>query len=244
MSRLAPLVFPAAGPRHTATVIFAHGLGDSGHGWASAVENWRRRQRLDEVKFVLPHAPAIPITVNMGYKMPGWYDIASLGGSAESLRENEDEAGLVESRDYFQKLVQQEVDNGIPAERIVLGGFSQGGAVALFSGLTSLVKLAGIVGMSTYLPLSLKLESTYIPKPASANVNAQTPIIMCHGTADPVLPFQLARLSKEHLVKLGYPVEWKEYPGMPHSAVPEELDDVEEFLHKVLPPSGGGKTEL
>ncbi|CAK7229514.1 hypothetical protein SCUCBS95973_007248 [Sporothrix curviconia] len=234
MSRLAPLVFPAAGPRHTATVIFAHGLGDSGHGWASAVENWRRRQRLDEVKFVLPHAPVIPITVNM----------ASLGGSAESLRGNEDEAGLVESRDYFQKLVQQEVDNGIPADRIVLGGFSQGGAVALFSGLTSLVKLAGIVGMSTYLPLSLKLESTYIPKPASANVNAQTPIIMCHGTVDPVLPFQLGLLSKDHLVKLGYPVEWKEYAGMPHSAVPEELDDIEEFLHKVLPPSGGGKTEL
>ncbi|KAL1888306.1 hypothetical protein Sste5346_009630 [Sporothrix stenoceras] len=243
MSRLAPLVFPAAGPRHTATVIFAHGLGDSGHGWASAVENWRRRQRLDEVKFVLPHAPTIPITVNMGYKMPGWYDIASLGGSADLLRENEDEAGMLDSRDYFRQLVQQEVDNGIPADRIVLGGFSQGGAVALFSGLTSLVKLAGIVGMSTYLPLTLKLESTYLPKAPAINVNAQTPILLCHGTVDPVLPFQLGRMSKDKLLSLGYPVEWKEYQ-MPHTAVPEELDDVEAFLHKVLPPSGSGKTEL
>ncbi|CAK7275548.1 hypothetical protein SEPCBS57363_006749 [Sporothrix epigloea] len=244
MHRLAPLVFPAAGTRHTATVIFAHGLGDSGHGWAAFVENWRRRQRLDEVKFVLPHAPEIPITVNMGYKMPGWYDIAALGLSAGQLRENEDEAGLLESREYFQKLVQQEIDSGISADRIVLGGYSQGGAVALFTGLTSLVKLAGIVGMSTYLPLSLKLESTYIPKPASANVNAQTPIIMCHGTADPVLPYQLASMSRDHLVKLGYPVEWKEYAGMPHTVLPEELDDVEDFLRKVLPPSADGKTEL
>ena len=146
---------------------------------------------------------------------------ASLGGSASLMRENEDEAGMVESRDYFRQLVQQEVDSGIPADRIVLGGFSQGGAVALFSGLTSLVKLAGIIGMSTYLPLTLKLESTYLPKAPAINVNAQTPILMCHGTVDPVLPFQLGRLSKEHLLKLGYPVEWKEYQ-MPHTAVPEE----------------------
>ncbi|ERS99533.1 uncharacterized protein SPSK_03578 [Sporothrix schenckii 1099-18] len=243
MSRLAPLVFPAAGPRHTATVIFAHGLGDSGHGWASAVENWRRRQRLDEVKFILPHAPAIPITVNMGHRMPGWYDIAALGGSADLLRENEDEAGMLESRDYFRQLVQQEVDSGIPASRIVLGGFSQGGAVALFSGLTSPVKLAGIVGMSTYLPLTLKLESTYLPKAPAVSANAQTPIIMCHGTLDPVLPFQLGRMSKDKLAQLGYPIEWKEYQ-MPHTATPQELDDVEAFLHKVLPETSGGKTEL
>lgn len=150
---------------------------------------------------------------------------------------------MLDSRDYFRQLVQQEVDNGIPADRIVLGGFSQGGAVALFSGLTSLVKLAGIVGMSTYLPLTLKLESTYLPKAPAVNVNAQTPILLCHGTVDPVLPFQLGRMSKDKLSSLGYPVEWKEYQ-MPHTAVPEELDDVEAFLHKVLPPGASGKTEL
>lgn len=107
--------------------------------------------------------------------------------------------------------MQKEVDSGIPADRIVLGGFSQGGAIAIFSGLTSPLKLAGLVGLSTYLLLSLKLESTFIPKPASANVNAHTPILMCHGTADPVLPFPLGRMSKEHLLKMGYPVEWKEF---------------------------------
>ncbi|OAA61637.1 acyl-protein thioesterase 1 [Niveomyces insectorum RCEF 264] len=245
MSRLAPLVFPAAGPRHTATVIFAHGLGDTGHGWAAAVENWRRRQRLDEVKFVLPHAPSIPITVNMGYRMPGWYDIAAIDGTVDSLRRNEDEAGILASRTYFQQLVQQEVDSGIPPDRIVLGGFSQGGALAIFAGITSPVRLAGVVAMSTYLLLSAKLEATYIPQPAAANVNAQLPILMCHGTADPVVPMQLGQLSRDTLRRLGYPVEWKEFAGMAHSACPEELDDVEAFLHKVLPPTAAdGKQEL
>ncbi|EFX02214.1 acyl-protein thioesterase 1 [Grosmannia clavigera kw1407] len=240
VSRAAPLVFPATA-RHTATVIFAHGLGDSGHGWAAAVENWRRRQRLEEVKFVLPHAPNIPITVNGGMRMPGWYDIVSFDSPGTSLRDNEDEAGLVASRAYFHQLVQQEIDAGVPAERIVLGGFSQGGAMAIFAGITNPRRLAGIVAMSTYLVLSQKIESKYLPSP---NANAYTPVLWCHGTADPVLPYKMGELSRDALRRMGYPVEWKSYPGMAHSALPEELDDVESFLFQVLPPQAGGKQEL
>ncbi|KAF0324966.1 hypothetical protein GQ607_007859 [Colletotrichum asianum] len=258
ISRAAPLVFPAAG-KHTATVIFAHGLGDTGNGWASAVENWRRRQRLDEVKFVLPHAPQIPITCNFGMRMPGWFDIVSrasildryrippgpsplttaailqkkLDGTVESLRENEDAPGILASNEYFHSLVQAEVDAGIPADRIVLGGFSQGGAMAIFSGLTGTHKVAGIVGLSCWLLLSERFASLV---PAD-KPNQATPIFMGHGDADPLVRPELGALSMEALKKLGYDVSRTLYPGMGHSACLEELDDVEAFLLKQLPPT-------
>ncbi|GJC97379.1 acyl-protein thioesterase 1 [Colletotrichum higginsianum] len=193
LARTAPLVFPAAG-KHTATVIFAHGLGDTGHGWASAVENWRRRQRLDEVKFVLPHAPQIPITCS---------------------------------------LVQAEVDAGIPAERIVLGGFSQGGAMAIFSGLTGPHRIGGIVGLSCWLPLSNKFAGIV----AAGSPNRDTPVWLGHGDADPLVRPELGELSAEALKKLGFKVSRTLYPGMPHAACPEELDDVEAFLRERLPPT-------
>ncbi|KAH0435655.1 hypothetical protein CcaCcLH18_04764 [Colletotrichum camelliae] len=258
LSRAAPLVFPAAG-KHTATVIFAHGLGDTGNGWASAVENWRRRQRLDEVKFVLPHAPQIPITCNFGMRMPGWFDIVSrasildrhrippgptslttaailqkkLDGTVESLRENEDAPGILASNEYFHSLVQAEVDAGIPADRIVLGGFSQGGAMAIFSGLTGTHKVAGIVGLSCWLLLSERFASLV---PAD-KPNQATPIFMGHGDADPLVRPELGALSMEALKKLGYDVSRTLYPGMGHSACLEELDEVEAFLLKQLPPT-------
>ncbi|KAF5488527.1 Acyl-protein thioesterase 1 [Colletotrichum fructicola] len=232
ISRAAPLVFPAAG-KHTATVIFAHGLGDTGNGWASAVENWRRRQRLDEVKFVLPHAPQIPITCNFGMRMPGWFDIKKLDGTVESLRENEDAPGILASNEYFHSLVQAEVDAGIPADRIVLGGFSQGGAMAIFSGLTGTHKVAGIVGLSCWLLLSERFASLV---PAD-KPNQATPIFMGHGDADPLVRPELGALSMEALKKLGYDVSRTLYPGMGHSACLEELDDVEAFLLKQLPPT-------
>ncbi|KAH9436910.1 hypothetical protein MCOR02_000574 [Pyricularia oryzae] len=235
----APLRFPAAG-RHTATVIFIHGLGDSGHGWAPAVENWRRRQKLDEVKFILPHAPTIPVTCNMGMRMPGWYDIVSrttvprksIDGTPESLRKDEDEEGILLSQKYFHELIQQEIDAGIPSERIVLGGFSQGGVMSIFSGLTAKVKLAAIVAMSAYVPLSLKFKELV----ASCEANKATPIWMGHGTTDLVVPTVLGMMSEALLKDEGYQVSMKLYPGMGHSACPEELDEVEAFLRKSLPP--------
>ncbi|KAK1768808.1 hypothetical protein QBC33DRAFT_448385 [Phialemonium atrogriseum] len=240
MSR-APLRFPATA-RHTATVIFVHGLGDSGHGWAAAVENWRRRQRLDEVKFILPHAPSIPITINGGMKMPGWYDIVDLGGSLDAMRRSEDAAGIVRSQEYLHSLIQQEMDAGIPAERIVLGGFSQGGAMSLFAGLTARVRLAGIVAMSSYLLLGSKLGD-YLPSP---ELNRATPILMAHGTADAVVGFPVGRMSYEMVKQRGYNVTMKIYEGMGHDACPEELDDIEAFLRERLPAldQSTGKAEL
>ncbi|KAL3595021.1 hypothetical protein FPOAC2_09342 [Fusarium poae] len=229
--RIAPLVFPAAS-RHTATVIFVHGLGDTGHGWASAVENWRRRQKLDEVKFILPHAPQIPISVNMGMRMPGWFDIKQLGGDVDSLIRNEDIEGIKLSQKYFHDLIQQEIDSGIATDRIVLGGFSQGGAMSLLAGLTCTSKLGGILGLSSWLLLSKTFAD--IVKPTDAN--RQTPVMMFHGEEDPIVPCERGKLSADLLKGLGYDVAWKTYPGMGHSAVPEELDEVEAFLRKQLPP--------
>ncbi|KAK4117526.1 acyl-protein thioesterase-1-like protein [Canariomyces notabilis] len=241
ITRLPPLLFPATA-RHTATVIFIHGLGDTGHGWAGAVENWRRRQRLDEVKFILPHAPAIPITCNWGMKMPGWYDIHTIDGTPESLRKHEDEAGILASQAYFHDLIQKEIDSGIPADRIVIGGFSQGGAMSIFSGLTAKVKLAGIVALSSYLVLSAKFAD-FVPKP---DVNRQTPVFMAHGDSDQVVNIALGKTSFDLLKGMGYNAEFKVYKGMEHSASLEELDDVEAFLRERLPALGDneGKSEL
>ncbi|KAH7362343.1 Phospholipase/Carboxylesterase-domain-containing protein [Plectosphaerella cucumerina] len=245
--RTAPLVFPAP-QKHTATVIFAHGLGDTGHGWASAVENWRRRQRLDEVKFVLPHAPSIPITANMGMSMPGWFDIRSresnvtyakfkqqkmLDGTVESLRAHEDEAGVRVSVAYFNELIQAEVDAGIPSERIVLGGFSQGGAMALYTGLTNGKRLGGVVGLSSWLVLSNRFTEEV--KDEARQVNKATKVFMGHGGSDQLVRTELGVMSAEGLRGLGYDVTLQIYPGMQHSACLEELDDVENFLLKQIP---------
>lgn len=227
-----PLLFPAIS-RHTATVIFAHGLGDTGYGWAAQVENWRRRQRLDHVKFILPHAPTIPITVNMGMSMPGWYDIKAFGGDRDSdeIRKNEDKDGVLKSQQYFHSLVQKEVDAGIPADRIVLGGFSQGGAMSLFSGFTAPVKIAAVVALSSYVVLS-NTFADHLPNPQH---NKATPVFMGHGTDDVVVPMKIGKQSFEFLKKEGYDVTWHEYPDMGHSVCLDELDDVEAFLTKVLP---------
>ncbi|KAI1380034.1 Phospholipase/carboxylesterase [Hypoxylon crocopeplum] len=239
MRRAPPLLFPAAA-KHTATVIFVHGLGDTGYGWASAVENWRRRQRLDEVKFILPHAPRIPITASSKMLMPGWYDIFALSGRTDDIRRDQDERGILQSRDYFSGLIQAEIDSGIPSDRIVLGGFSQGGAVSLFAGLTAKFKLAGIVALSSYLPLDTKFAD-FLDENGH---NRHTPILMCHGDEDGVVPTDFGRMSYENLKSQGFDVTMKLYQGMGHSACPEELDEVEAFLRARLPPQADKKSEL
>jgi predicted esterase len=144
---------------------------------------------------------------------------------------------MLVTRAYLAGLIQAEIDGGIPAERIVLGGFSQGAAMSLFTGLTCKFKLAGIVGMSSYLPLDTKLPEFL----RESNVNQKTPILMCHGTADAVVPAVVGKGSAEILKKAGFDVTWKEYQGMAHSACLEELDDVEAFLSSRLPALGEEK---
>jgi lysophospholipase I len=166
-----------------------------------------------------------------------------MGGDPDSLRKHEDQEGILRTQKHVHELIQQEIDSGIPADRIVLGGFSQGGAVGIFAGLTAKVKLAGIVALSAYLVLSQQFAAL-VPKP---EFNKDTPIFMGHGDSDQVVHTQLGQLSQSMLNVQGYNVTFKVYEDLEHSATPEELDDVEEFLNKVLPPKGGkaeGKAEL
>lgn len=209
----------------------AHGLGDSGAGWISLAENWRRRQKFDEVKFVFPNAPNIPISVNFGMTMPGWYDIVSF----ENLQSQQDEVGILRSQTYFHDLIRKEIDGGIPSDRIVLGGFSQGGAMSIFSGLTSRYKLGGIFGLSCYLLIHGKVQS-FIPPD---NANLQTPIFMGHGDSDPLVKPEWAEQTSKILKEWGYRVNLKMYKNLQHSADPDEIDDLENYLNERIPPKEG-----
>ncbi|WEW61406.1 alpha/beta hydrolase family protein [Emydomyces testavorans] len=228
----APFVVPAL-KKHTATIIMAHGLGDNGAGWMMLAQNWRRRGLFDEVSFIFPNAPTIPVTVNYGMRMPGWYDIATLSVDAtqEEFLRQQDEPGILKSRDFFNSLVKEEMDKGIRPSRIVLGGFSQGGAMALITGLTSKEKLAGIFGLSCYLPLSQKIKEL-LPEDWP---NKKTPVFMAHGNADAIVKFDFGRDSAKHLSEMGMDVEFHEYPGMGHTSDPVEIEDLEKFLMKVIP---------
>ncbi|KAJ5249135.1 acyl-protein thioesterase 1 [Penicillium chermesinum] len=233
-----PYVVPAL-KKHTATVIMAHGLGDSGAGWMALAQNWRRRGKFEEVTFIFPNAPNIPITVNMGMKMPGWYDIAKLGGdlNVEDVIRNQDEPGILRSREYFNGLVKEQMDKGIKPSRIVLGGFSQGGVMAVFTGLTSKEKLGGIFGMSCYLTLSDRIKN-YVPEDWP---NKDTPVWLAHGEDDEVVKFPLGQMSHKMMKELGVQnVSFKSYPDLGHSADPQEIVDLEKFLEETLPSEGDG----
>lgn len=233
-----PYIVPAL-TKHTATVIMAHGLGDSGAGWVSLAQTWRRRGKFDEVAFIFPNAPEIPITVNFGMSMPGWYDITKLGGDLdfeEALR-TQDERGIVRSRDYFNTLIEQEMKKNIKASRIILGGFSQGGAISLFTGVTNKERLGGVFGMSSYLPLSDRIKN-YMPEEW---VNKKTPFFLAHGLEDNVVPFAFGKVSAAKLKEFGLEnVSFNQYENLGHSATPEEVDDLENFIEKALAAGGEG----
>ncbi|CAI7567969.1 Phospholipase/carboxylesterase [Penicillium manginii] len=236
MAARAPYVVPAL-KKHTATVIMAHGLGDSGAGWMALAQNWRRRGMFDEVKFIFPNAPSIPITVNMGMSMPGWYDISSLGSDLRS----QDEPGITRSRDYFNGLIKEEIDSGIVSTRIVLGGFSQGGAMSVFTGLTGDKKLGGVFGLSCYLLLSDRIKS-FIPEQWE---NKNTPFFLAHGDEDDVVKYQYGSQSAEKLKELGLTdVEFNTYSNLGHSADPVEIQDLEKFFSKVIPAENGQSAGL
>ncbi|KAG0157241.1 Acyl-protein thioesterase 1 [Penicillium digitatum] len=234
----APYTVPAL-KKHTATVIMAHGLGDSGAGWVSLAQTWRRRGKFDEVAFIFPNAPDIPITVNFGMSMPGWYDITKLGRDMdfeEALR-NQDEPGILRSRDYFNVLIKEEMDKGIKASRIILGGFSQGGAMSVFAGVTNKEKLGGIFGMSCYMLLSDRIKN-YMPEEWA---NKKTPFFLAHGVEDNVVPFASGKISAAKLKELGLEnVSFNKYENLGHSATPEEIDDLENFIEKALATDGEG----
>lgn len=224
MTSLLPCVEIESAPQPTAAVIWLHGLGADGHDFASLVPELDL-SGCPPIRFVFPHAPSMPVTVNGGYVMPAWYDI--LG---PNLISQQDAAGIQSSGRAIVALIAQEVARGIPAERIVLAGFSQGCAMALHTGLRLPQRLAGIMALSGYLPLADRLAAERHP------ANAQTPVFMAHGTQDLVVVIARGEASRDALAALGQPVAWHSYP-MPHSLHPQEIADISAFLAQVLGPA-------
>jgi phospholipase/carboxylesterase len=204
------------GPNPRATVIWLHGLGADGHDFEPIVPELRLTL---PVRFVFPNAPIRPVTINQGMRMRAWYDIFQFGGGPE------DDAGILASQKLVDELIAAE-----KGKQIVLAGFSQGGAIVLQTALRHPDRLAGVLALSTYLPLSMTLEKE------RHKSNHDVPIFMAHGKFDDIIPLDRARKSKDMLEKLGYPVTWKEYP-MPHSVCAEEIRDVSDFLVRVLAPA-------
>jgi phospholipase/carboxylesterase len=224
MNILLPRVELESAPQPTAAVIWLHGLGADGHDFAGLVPELDL-SNCPPIRFVFPHAPSMPVTVNGGYVMPAWYDI--LG---PDLVSQQDAAGIQASERAIVALIAREVARGIPAERIVLAGFSQGCAMALHTGLRLPQRLAGIMALSGYLPLADRFTAERHP------ANAQTPVFMAHGTQDPVVVIARGEASRDALAALGQPVEWHSYP-MPHSLHPREISDISAFLTRVLGPA-------
>ncbi|MDP3858753.1 MAG: carboxylesterase [Stagnimonas sp.] len=214
------VILPAPG-NHTATVIWLHGLGADGNDFVPIVPELGL-PRQHGIKFVFPHAPVQPVTINNGMPMRAWYDILSL-----TRMEKQDIAGTQASAARIAGLLDAERAAGIPGERLILAGFSQGCAMTLYTGLRYPHRLGGLLALSGYLPLHDRLATE------AAAVNKNLPILMCHGQYDPVLPMVLGKSSAEILTAAGYPVDWREYP-MQHQVCAEEIDAIGDFLRQRL----------
>ena len=200
-----------------AAVILMHGLGADGHDFESLVAELRLPPS-QSVRWIFPHAPVRPVSINGGYRMRAWYDIVAIDPGAP-----EDREGIRESAGAIGRLVEDERKLGIPASRIFLAGFSQGGAVALFTAVRSPERLAGVIAMSCYLPLPAALPAEKAP------ANAATPIFMAHGIADPIVPFAFGEMSRDILRSNGYEVQWHTYQ-MEHSVCEDEVADLRAWL--------------
>jgi phospholipase/carboxylesterase len=212
-------------PQHS--IIWLHGLGADGEDFVPIAEEMNLPVA---VRYIFPHAPMRPVTINGGYVMRAWYDILIGAASAElsaSIGRNEDAEGIRESQAEIEKLIAQERQRGIEARHIFLAGFSQGGAVVLHTGLRHKEKLGGILALSTYLPLKQTLAAE------TAAEGKAVPIFMAHGLSDPVVPYAFGRASADELLRQDYALEWHSY-GMPHSVCPEEIRAIELWLTQRL----------
>ena len=201
------------GPEPRAAVIWLHGLGADGHDFEPIVPELELEQA---VRFVFPHAPMRPVTINNGMRMRAWYDIFQFGGGPE------DEAGIRASQKIVEALIGAE-----KGKKIVLAGFSQGGAIVLQAALRHAKALAGVLALSTYLPLAAKVQAE------ASSANRAIPIFMAHGQYDEIIPLDRVEASRDALQRLGYAVEWHAYP-MPHSVCAPEIADISRFLNRVL----------
>ena len=221
MTPLLPRIERETAPNPRAAVIWLHGLGADGNDFANIVPELDLNG-CPPIRFVFPHAPSIPITINGGYVMPGWYDITGV-----DLVSRQDATGIQKSERAIAALIAHEMSRGIAASHIVLAGFSQGCAMALHTGLRFGHTLGGIMALSGYLPLADRFAGERTAP------NAKTPIFMAHGTQDPVVVIARGEDSRNALAALGHPVQWHAYP-MQHSVHPKELADISAFLRQVL----------
>lgn len=200
-------------------VIWLHGLGADGHDFEPIVPELGLTRA---VRFVFPHAPMQPVTVNGGMVMRAWYDIVGMDFGADV-----DTIGINQSSAHLRRLIQNTVESGIPSDRIILAGFSQGGVIALHTGLLYPDKLAGIVALSTYVAIPEAIQRS------ASEANREIPIFMAHGRFDPVIPYSLGQQSKDFLAEAGYPVQWHAYP-MEHSVHPEEIRHIADWLNDLI----------
>ena len=206
------------GENPVGSVIWLHGLGADGHDFEPIVPELHLPAELP-LRFVFPHAPVRPVTINGGMAMRAWYDIISLDAEGRA-----DAAGVHESTAILEELIVREIERGITADKIVIAGFSMGGAIAINTALHTKENLAGMMALSTYLPLPSEVEGS--------EGSRDLPVFMAHGSFDPMLPMQWGKLSAERLSETGFTVEWHEYP-MVHAVSPEEIRDIREWLIRI-----------
>ncbi len=217
-----PLIIETGTDLADSCVIWLHGLGADGHDFEPIVPELHLPSALN-IRFLFPHASMIPVTINQGFVMRAWYDIKSA-----EIASQPDEAGIRSSADLVNKLIDDQIAQGIAPNRIVLAGFSQGGAIVLQAGLRQTHSLAGIMALSTYLPLSESLATE------KSEVNQNIPIFLAHGTIDQVIPVDLAYSTRAQLEKAGYQLEWHEYEHMPHSVSLDEINHISAWLQQIL----------
>jgi phospholipase/carboxylesterase len=226
MAELLETIEVKTGLHPDAAVIWLHGLGADGNDFVPIVDELKLPAGL-RIRFVFPHAPMMPVTINGGYVMRAWYDI-----QFDGVERRPDSEGIRASQTEIEKLIAREKSRGIAADRIVLAGFSQGGAITLQTGLRHGERLAGLMVLSSYLPMPERLRAE------AASANADVPIFYAHGRFDPMIEISRAERSVAQLTEHGYAVEWHEYP-MEHSVCLEEIQAISAWLSKVIPPTHG-----
>ncbi len=212
------------GEKPKGSVIWLHGLGADGHDFEPIVPELRLPDSLP-LRFVFPHAPVRPVTLNGGMSMRAWYDVLSFDRDGPA-----DEAGILESAGIVNSLIDHEIERGIDVRRIVLAGFSQGGAIAIHVAMRSADRLAGLMALSTYMPIPKYFQAEVVDNPACGDLSL--PIFMAHGSFDPVLSMELGRASADLLIDTGFKVQWHDYP-MAHAVCAEEINDIRDWLLSV-----------
>ncbi|OUM54360.1 hypothetical protein BVG19_g3741 [[Candida] boidinii] len=228
MSHITSIEIPAKSGKATSSLIIFHGLGDSGSGWKSFADSLRRESDFEDIEFVLPNAPLSKVSIAGGNSIPAWFDIFVMGGNPNS---KQDVTGILEACSIVNYFIEKQIAKGIPAERIIIGGFSQGASITLSATALIKHKIAGTIVLSGFCGIPNEVKARTI------DINKDTPIFQGHGTSDPVIPYENAKKAGEFFKDtLGFKkLLFKTYPGMPHSTSPQEVEDIKNFIKENLP---------